>query len=120
MAATVLSGTSNITYTNSTGGNARVIINYMASPTAMTWTTTAGGTATITATNVRAIGRNLAFSNGIVSASPSSLTANNMSIDDLVTEHLSTTLPTEIMLATGQTFSATCTTYNIVIIPEAG
>ena len=120
MAATVLSGSSNVTYTNSTGGNARVIINYMASPTAMTWTTTAGGTATITATNVRAIGRNLAFSNGIVGSS--ALTANNMGIIDgtSAVEATSATLPTEIMLAGGQTFTATCSNYNIVVIPEAG
>jgi len=29
-------------------------------------------------------------------------------------------LPTELMISAGQSFSANCGTYNIVVIPEAG
>lgn len=48
MAATVLSGGSNPTYTNKTGQNVRLVILFMKSPTSVSW---AGVTAT-TATNV--------------------------------------------------------------------
>lgn len=37
MASQVLSGSSNPTYTNNTGQNVRVIINFMAKCTSMTW-----------------------------------------------------------------------------------
>ncbi len=113
MAADVRSGTGpNVSYTNNTGQNVRVIINYMSSPTAMSWT----GGAAINASNVLAIGRNLAFSAGATTAS---LIANNMCVTD-TNESVNAAFPTEIMLSAGQTFSATCGTYNIVIIPEAG
>lgn len=123
MAATVLSGNSNPTYTNSTGQNVRVIINFMASPTAITW---AGISAT--ATQVLAIGRNLAFSAGfyqqVSGTSPvaGALSACNMAVNDQAvnSETANRALPTELMLANGQSFSANCGQYNIVIIPEAG
>ena len=111
MAADVRSGTGNITYTNTTGQNVRVIINYMSSPTAISWTG-----ASITASNVLAIGRNLAFSAGATTAS---LIANNMCVTD-TNESVNVAFPTEIMLASGNTFTATFSAYNIVIIPEAG
>jgi hypothetical protein len=105
MASTVLSGSSNATYTNSTGQNVRVVINYMAAPTAISW---AG--VSVTATGLISIGRNLAFYG-------QSRSANNASS---IVENGGSALPTEIMLAAGQTFSTTCGAYNIVIIPEAG
>lgn len=112
MASQVLSGTSNVSYTNNTGQNVRIVINYMATPTGMSW---AG--VSITANNVvAAIGRNLAFNNA---ASNIGISANNMGISS-VSEVAEAALPTEIMLASGQTFSATCTAYNVVVIPEAG
>jgi hypothetical protein len=109
MASTVLSGTGGTIigiYTNNTGGNVRLVINYMASPTFMSW---AVGVS-VTATGLTSIGRNLAFygqSNSINNASSATTTGGSA-------------LPTEIMLAAGQTFSATCGVYNIVVIPEAG
>ena len=118
MAATVLSGTGSVTYTNSTGQNVRVVINYMASPTAMSWSATAGGTVSLSAGSVTAIGRNLAFNSGAPGTNGSQV-ANNMILTN-GSETGEVALPTELMLATGQTFSATCTSHNIVIIPEAG
>jgi hypothetical protein len=113
MASQVLSGSSNVSYTNNTGQNVRIVINYMASPTSVSWT---GGS--VSATNVLAIGRNLAFS---VGSTISGLTANNASVIDLLAvETINFALPTELMLSAGQTFSATCDDYNIVVIPEAG
>jgi hypothetical protein len=110
MASTVLSGSSNATYTNSTSQNVRLVINYMAAPTAMSWSATAGGTVSVTATGLISIGRNLAFYG-------QSRSENNASS---INENGGSALPTEIMLAAGQTFSTTCGAYNIVIIPEAG
>ena len=55
------------------------------------------------------------------------LAANNMAMSDsagagapIPLESYNNALPTEIMLSAGQTFSASCGAYNIVIIPEAG
>jgi hypothetical protein len=117
MASTVLSGTSNVTYTNNTGQNVRVVINFAQTTSTglnMSWSATGGGTVSVTST-LTSIGRNLAF------YEYSSLSANN-AISSSTTDGA---LPTEIMLAAGQTFSLsssalTVSSYNIVIIPEAG
>jgi len=133
MASTVLSGSSNVSYTNNTGQNVRVVINYMRGAL---YTNSAylyidmafGSSGTITAL-VAAIGRNLAFSTGIGAANTgtigigyAAISANNMTLNEAtsVSEFSNYALPTEIMLAAGQTFSATCGPYNIVVIPEAG
>ena len=131
MASQVLSGSSNVSYTNNTGQNVRIVINYMAGvnvstpqgpyqSVSMSW---AGVSVNAPLT---AIGRNLAFSNSESANSYNStgvgLAANNalgaafnslLGISDGA-------LPTELMLAPGQTFSASCAAYNIVVIPEAG
>jgi hypothetical protein len=136
MASQVLSGTSNPTYTNNTGGNVRVVINYMLSPGGMTWAGVSIGGPT---SNILAIGRNLAFSGGFsasggggssagsfsVTSESVALSSNNMVMRDqpVPLSYLELTnqaLPTEIMLAPGQVFTATCGAYNIVVIPEAG
>ena len=135
MASQVLSGTSNPTYTNNTGENVRVVINYMLSPSSMTWAGVVIGGPT---SNILAIGRNLAFSGGVSAPSTTgsggggsatialpvsvALSANNMVMRDgsLTSELTNQALPTEIMLAPGQVFSAICGVYNIVVIPEAG
>ncbi len=109
MAAQVLSGSSNPSYTNNTGQNVRVIINYMNSPTYPTGGTIsiswAGNGVSSSSSSVRAIGRNIASGSSGTQNADTSATVS---------------LPTEIMLAPSQTFSATCGAYNIVIIPEAG
>lgn len=109
MASQVLSGASNVGYTNNTGQNVRVIINYMAGTNiAISW---AG--VSVSSTGLSAIGRNLAYT------SASSTSSNNSLTLDLT--GTAAALPTEIMLAPTQTFSATgITSYNIVVIPELG
>ena len=122
MASQVLSGTSNPTYTNNTGGNVRVVINYMADPGRISW----AAASTPTLAGILAIGRNLAFSAGVSAASNEftvAVSSNNMVRTDsgsLSLELTNTALPTEIMLAPGQVFSAICGVYKIVVIPEAG
>lgn len=123
MASQVLSGTDSVSYTNNTGQNVRIVINYMASKTTMlsggsqsfqlsiSWS--GGGTITNTTNaGVFSIGRNLAF---IVNLN-GGVSANNFSSP----VYSSVSYPTELMLASGQSFSATCGGYNIVVIPEAG
>lgn len=56
MASQVLSGANNASYTNNTGQNVRLIINYMSNVTSMTW---AGVTVTASATT---IGKNVPIS----------------------------------------------------------
>lgn len=117
MASQVFSGSGNFSYTNNTGQNVRIIINYCkfdsnsAYPSSMGW---AGNTITLPVGNVT-FGRNLAY------LSNSSSISNNMIGG-------TGALPTEIMIAPGQNFSITANTvtptaigvYNIVVIPEGG
>lgn len=116
MASQVLSGTSNVSYTNNTGQNVRVVINYMAGVSSQISLSWAGVSAS--STSVAAIGRNLAFNNGLFGSNGSLATNNAASSEG--SEGTNLALPTEIMLSAGQTFSATCGAYNIVIIPEGG
>lgn len=130
MASQVLSGTGNVSYTNNTGQNVRVVINYLQAPggggafDTISW---GNGASVAIPVGVR-IGRNLSFNNissgagvGVV---PSAITSNNGSFDSSI---VSFGVPTELMLAAGQTFSVTTSnpsfpsgSYNIVVIPEAG
>lgn len=88
MASQVLSGSSNATYTNTTGQNVRIVINFMSSCTAMTW-----GGVTITGTSTT-----------IIKGRPDTLTV----------------FPAEIVLSSSQSFSATCSAYNMIVIKEDG
>lgn len=143
MASQVLSGSSNVSYTNNTGQNVRVVINYMQGTvsqptgdinTAPPLQSTSGSTGitlswagvSVNAPATLAIGRNLACyvgSGGELFSAGSGLALglNNMVVYDTSPSNRSNgALPTELMLSPGQTFSAMCTAYNIVVIPEAG
>lgn len=109
MASQVLSGSSNVSYTNNTGQNVRIVINFMSTPSTINW---AG--VSITTNSLTAIGRNLGF----VTSALASVSAGNAYSTS--SGGAATGAPTEIMLAPGQTFSASCGPYNIVVIPEAG
>ena len=120
MASQVLSGSSNVSYTNNTGQNVRIVINFMAGNPSTITISWAG--VSVNALYPLAIGRNLAMGGGLSVISPGgtmSLYAQNaVPIESY--EQTNFALPTELMLAPGQTFSATCGAYNIVVIPEAG
>lgn len=77
MASQVISGASNPTYTNNTGKNVRIILNFLSNATTVNW---AGVSA-------------------VSSSGP---------------------LPSEVMLAPNQSFSAACGPYNIVVVKEDG
>ena len=111
MASQVLSGSGNVSYTNNTGQNVRVIINFYSGVSTISWAglthnpnPSGGGGVTL--------GRNLAVSNN----ANFPISANNILSPSFIGS-----APTEIMLTPAQTFSAVSTgVYNIVVIPEAG
>ena len=121
MASQVLSGTGNLTYTNSTGQNVRVVINFLrigSNDGVMAW---AGG-ASIDLVSDCTLGRNIAFLDTV----PTSL--GGISGQNAFTNHAGgfEGAPTEIALANGDTFSLTdgggavSNIYNLLIIPESG
>lgn len=149
MAATVLSGNGAVAYTNNTGQNVRVIINYFkgnhdytnaTKPFEYTIAWGNGAAAYYTASNNQAgnfwFGKNIAYQD-IVQGNGIALAMNNL-VDTAVQSsgHFVQGLPTEVMLANGQTFSITAVnnsalfgsaqsvtidgSYNILVIPEGG
>ena len=125
MAAQVLSGSGNVSYTNSTGQNVRLVINYLETKESDTISSTLsfpGGSIELKGWSV--YGKTIAYVN------------SGGSTDSGWAEHASNTanttqsrkvyaIPLEIALANGGTFSISGTAgdvkgYNIIIIPEAG
>jgi hypothetical protein len=145
MAATVLTGTGDFSYTNSTGGNVRVIINYFGAINPSDRGTfpseflgiqiwTAG--ATIISYNATALGRSLATASfQIVPQAANVPVAYDSSINMSVkagsigsdnSQAGVGVLPTEIYLAPTQAMSISklsgysVAQYNILVIPENG
>ena len=103
MAAQVLSGSGNITYTNSTGQNVRVVINYL--------NTDGAGYAT------------LSFQGVSVSVGGNTSIGKQMASPPVQGRYI----PLEFAISNGETFSVIHSTssekitgYNFIIIPEAG
>lgn len=119
MAATVLNASGNLNYTNNTGGNVRLIIYYMAAfnvgggiggPLWRLNLTSSFGTFSMSDSNLfYAIGKDLAAAS-INSPGPLSIQNTNGNGG----------LPTQIMLANGESVTAECSGYNIAVIPENG
>lgn len=119
MAAQVLNGAGSVSYTNNTGQNVRIILNTVSTSISggASVSISAGG-ASFSATGVFGFGKNIAYSSGRTSSGNMSSVGTDIS------------LPTELMLSSGQSFSMSATStstgvsismnYNIVIIPEAG
>jgi len=120
MASQVLSGgnTQTFTYTNNTGQNVRIVINFCSIQTSVNYGTMswAGVNLSLPFNSSCSFGRNLAYSY------TSTGHGNNM--------YFPTTtggaIPTELMIANGQSFAINANTggniyaYNIVVIPENG
>jgi hypothetical protein len=160
MASQVLSGSSNPSYTNNTGQNVRILINYMANCTSMTWAgvTVTGSSAVVSKDTMEILGEfksavrtttrpnvsepNVTLTTGSVVASPpapfnagiflssealvSLQTRTSVNSDIANLFYVPTairpggTFPTEVILANGQSYSAVCSAYNIVVIREDG
>ena len=131
MASQVLSGTGDVTYTNNTGQNVRIVINYMrfnntSSTVTADVTVSWGGVSTAAAVYGGSIGRSIAGT----SRSPVTAAQNVAFTPDAPGSEMEG-IPLELILAPTETFSvvggstsniATVTigAYNIVVIPEAG
>ena len=159
MASQVLSGSSNPTYTNNTGQNVRLLFNYIANCTSMTW-------AGVTVTGSSTVGKDVLTINGEVRSvtAPigstgditvlSSVTQGQLNPGSFVDPNsiaVSSTVfntfdpggkdsnpysenifyiplsispggdfPSELVLASGQAFSAVSGAFNIVVIKEDG
>ena len=124
MASQVLSGVSNPTYTNNTGQNVRLILSFMDNVTSVSW---AGVTANLS--NFKLDYPVSRWSNGQIQ-----VTGGGQSMFPTYTTSGGTRLPNspatignfkmvpphQLTLAPGQTFSAVCGPYNIIIIKEDG
>ena len=118
MAAQVLSGSGNVSYTNSTGQNVRLVINYLELDNVGGDTTVSfpGNAITLSANMI--YGKTLAYKSSTGGTEyVASMASGSGNIKPL---------PLEIALANGDTFSITGNTsanikgYNCIIIPEAG
>jgi len=124
MAAQVLSGSGNVSYTNSTGQNVRVVINYLKNITANGTMTFQGVTVDLQANQV--YGKTLAFQDEFAGGGRQGVT-QVMTATPAVTGVQRTAVPLEIALANGETLSISNSSsstyidgYNMIIIPEAG
>ena len=124
MAAQVLSGSGNVSYTNSTGQNVRVVVNYLKNITAAGTMTFQGVTVDLPANQV--YGKTLAFKDDYGGGDPGSVT-QVMAAGIQAGAGARTAIPLEIALSNGETFSITNSNssqwihgYNMIIIPEAG
>ena len=122
MAAQVLSGSGNVSYTNSTGQNVRLVINYLQTEGSANATITFPGFS-LTMPRKTRIGKTLAYIDYPQASQEASI---SMAWADGETADARMAIPLEVGLANGQTFSVTNPTssdikgYNIIIIPEAG
>ena len=128
MAAQVLSGTGALTYTNNTGENVRIVINFLRTGHVSTSTMSWGGGTSIELVPNCTMGRNLATLDIAEKENSSVNVAIGIAGQNAHTGHAGgfEGAPTEIALANGDTFSltdgggSTSNTYNILVIPESG
>ncbi len=131
MAATVLSGTGNVSYTNNTGQNVRIITNYLKAKENTTLTISVSGTNGTFSMSLSggtqndgvAIGRGLAYS--FTSANAGNTSASLASANMSLTNN-GDPVATEVAIEPNQTYSITKSgggldqDYNLIVIPESG
>jgi len=106
MASQVLSGSSNPSYTNNTGQNVRLVLNVLDNLTSISW-------ANVTTDLQPSIPGKLAAYN----------TTGSISLPGVETKGTGifrVSPPYQLSLAPGQSFSAVCDKYNIIVIKEDG
>ena len=113
MSATILSGTGNVSWTNNTGGNVRVVINYF------------GASDVYTPAQGQGISMNAA--NAIINAPQARAFGKSIRREEYMTvgqDRISTALPTEVYIPHTRSItlalSGGTASYNILIIPEDG
>lgn len=136
MASQVLSGTGNVTYTNNTGQNVRIVINYMKITNLVTTgfgsiTVSFGGVSTPIRTYGGTIGRGIA---GTARDTGSGGIASQNFAAEITGDQQTEGVPVELIIAPTETYSVVAdltggttgtpsvsiVAYNIVVIPEAG
>ena len=125
MAAQVLSGSGNVSYTNSTGQNVRIVVNYLKNITAAGTMTFQGVSIIIPQDQV--YGKTLAFKDDYGGGNDNAGVTQVMAAGIQAGADHRTAVPLEIALSNGETLSISnsnssqwITGYNIIIIPEAG
>ena len=134
MASQVLSGTGDVTYTNNTGQNVRIVINYMKFSNSSgndfgSITVSFGGVSTTIRVYGGTVGRGIAGT-AADSNSSGAFGGQNFAKDVFITGGIEG-VPLELIIAPTETFSVVGNTdntgrvislaaYNIVVIPEAG
>ena len=128
MASQVLSGSGDVTYTNNTGQNVRIVINFLQVTNgtnqqgafSISWG--GGGSTACSITRSVSIGRNIA---GSTSISDGGISSQNLG--SLGSGVLMDGCPTELVIGPTATFAIDSNSefiriagYNIVVIPEAG
>jgi hypothetical protein len=106
MASQVLSGSSNPSYTNNTGQNVRLLLNVLDNLTSISW-------ANVTTDLQPSIPGKLAAYN-----TTGAITIGSQGTTGIGTFRVSP--PYQLSLAPGQSFSAVCDKYNIIVIKEDG
>lgn len=135
MASQVLSGTGDVTYTNNTGQNVRIVINYMKftnsdSINFGSITVSFGGVSTTIRTYGGTIGRGISGTTRSGSNASGGHGGQNFAKDIFQTGEIEG-VPLELIIAPTETFSVvgngqgaavtiTIAAYNMVVIPEAG
>ena len=136
MAATVLNGTTSggsISWTNNTGGNVRLIINYFGTAGQAYYSTTYGiqisiGSAIFRSNYAAAIGKNLALFTSGQGPGDSVFAQHNMDISRVgadTTQYI-TSIPLELYIPSSTTLTLSRITgsgeysYNLLLLPEAG
>ena len=124
MAAQVLSGSGNVTYTNTTGQNVRIVLNYVNVLSGSGDGTMSFQGVTISLKAGTTYGKTLAlrddFGGGANVGATQTMAAQTGG------QNVRTAVPLEIAIAAGETFAITHTSssridgYNCIIIPEAG
>ena len=124
MAAQVLSGSGNVTYTNTTGQNVRIVLNYVNILTGAGDRTMSFQGVTVDLNAGTSYGKTLALNDNFGGGTGVSATQTMAAQTGGGSSR--TAVPLEIAIATGETFSITHTDstridgYNSIIIPEAG
>jgi len=108
MASQVLNGSSNPSYTNNTGQNVRLVLNVLDNVTSISW-------ASVT-TDLRPTLP--PFTQLSLDTQPGAITSGSQGTTGIGTFRVSP--PYQLSLAPGQSFSAVCDKYNIIVIKEDG
>jgi hypothetical protein len=131
MASQVLSGSGEVTYTNNTGQNVRIVINYLrinnrtSQQGAFSVSWGGGGSAAVSCNGSGSVGRGIGGS--VITATGNNQSVSSQNFASTGAQSLMDGCPLELVIEPTATFSIESGSgfisiggYNIVVIPEAG